>query len=284
MRIFTNYLKEKKTIKDIINVNKAEMYENLFKDDNSKTNFLRKKVLPYGWHWLYFSENYSINQIGADGHPKRGIFFPKFQGCKRMFAGSKIKFIKDIKFNDKVTKVSKIKKIENKGKENTTIYFLHINHLYKVKNQVVLEENQNLVFINQNYKTKRKVLYKQEKEYLFLYKKKISFSNVLLFRYSSITYNSHRIHYDVGYTRREEGYKDLLVHGPLLATVALDEFRQNINYKLTDFEFRMFKPVLVNEEIHLKIFKNIQNKKEFKIIFTCFKKKEVKFIAFCKRK
>ena len=67
-----------------------------------------------------------------------------------MFAGSKIKFIKDIKFNDKVTKVSKIKKIENKVKKNTTIYFLHINHLYKVKNQVVLEENQNLVFINQN--------------------------------------------------------------------------------------------------------------------------------------
>ena len=108
---------------------------------------------------------------------------------------------------------------------------------------------------------------------MFLYKKKISFSNILLFRYSSITYNSHRIHYDVEYTRREEGYKDLLVHGPLLATVALDEFRKNINYKLTDFEFRMFKPVLVNEEIHLKIFKNIQNKKEFKIIFTCFKKR-----------
>ena len=138
---------------------------------------------------------------------------------------------------------------------------MHINHLYKVKNQVVLEENQNLVFINQNYKTKRKVLYKQEKEYLFLYKKKISFSNVLLFRYSSITYNSHRIHYDVEYTRREEGYKDLLVHGPLLATVALDEFRQNINYKLTDFEFRMFKPVLVNEKVNLKIFKNRKQKK-----------------------
>ena len=87
-----------------------------------------------------------------------------------------------------------------------------------------------------------------------------------------------------GFLEGGEGYKDLLVHGPLLATVALDELRKNINCKLTEFEFRMLKPVLVNEEINLKIFKNSQNKKEFKIIFTCFKKKEVKFIAFCKSK
>ena len=93
-----------------------------------------------------------------------------------MFAGSKIKFIKDIKFNDKATKVSKIKK--KRKLKNKTIYFLHINHLYKVKNQVVLEENQNLVFINQNYKTKKK-FYINRKRYLFLYKK-ISFSNILL--------------------------------------------------------------------------------------------------------
>ena len=71
-----------------------------------------------------------------------------------------------------------------------------------------------------------------------------------MFRYSAITFNSHRIHYDVEYTRKEEGYKDLLVHGPLLATVALDEFRKNINCKLMEFEFRMLKPVLVNEEIN----------------------------------
>ena len=76
-----------------------------------------------------------------------------------MFAGSEIKFKKEIFFNDKVTKISQIKKIENKSKENKIMYFVTFNHIYKVMNESVLEENQNLVFINQNFKSKRKILF-----------------------------------------------------------------------------------------------------------------------------
>ena len=101
----------------------------------------------------------------------------------------------------------------------------------------------------------------------------------MLFRYSAITYNSHRIHYDIKYTIQQEGYKDLLVHGPLLAQHAIDEFILNIKSKLTKFEFKMLKPVLVNEKINLKIFQNSQNKDKFKIIITSLKSQEVKFIA-----
>jgi 3-methylfumaryl-CoA hydratase len=101
----------------------------------------------------------------------------------------------------------------------------------------------------------------------------------MLFKYSAITYNSHRIHYDLNYAREEEGYTDLLVHGPLLATLSLDEFRKNIKYRLTTFKFKMLKPVIVNEKINLKIFKNIKNKKEFKAIISCLKSKEIKFVA-----
>ena len=120
--MFANYLKEKKTIKDIINVNKAEMYEKLFKDDSSKTNFLRKKILPYGWHWLYFSENYSINQIGVDGHPKRGIFFLNFRDVKECLQVLKLNLLKILNLMIK-TKVSKIKRIEKKVKKTQLFTF-----------------------------------------------------------------------------------------------------------------------------------------------------------------
>ena len=88
-----------------------------------------------------------------------------------MFAGSEIKFKKEIFFNDKATKVSQIKKIENKSKKNKIMYFVTINHIYKVMNKVVLEESQSLVFINQNFKSKHRIFLTKDKENLLLHKK-----------------------------------------------------------------------------------------------------------------
>ena len=281
MNAFKKYLKEKKISIDNFCIEKAEMFEGLFEGNSSKTNLLKKKILPYGWHWLYFTEIFPFDKMGPDGHEKRGSFLPPFKGCKRMFAGSEIKFKKKITFNDKVKKISQIQKIENKSRENKAIYFVTINHLYKIKNELVLEENQNLVFVNKNFKSKRKILFKKEKEFFFLYKKKFSFDNVSLFRYSAITYNAHRIHYDIQYTKKEEGYENLLVHGPLLAKYALVEFMINIKYKVKTFEFKMFKPILVNEKVNLKIFQNKENKNEFKFFITDLKSTEVKFLALC---
>ena len=189
MQNFSNYLKKKIIIKDIFCTKKAEMYENLFYTYNSKSKHIKKKILPYGWHWLYFSDNSPANKIGSDGHIKRGNFIPSFKGCKRMFAGSEVKFKKEILFNDKAIKVSQIKKIENKSKENKIMYFVTINHIYKVMNKVVLEENQSLVFINKNFKSKNRILLMKDKENLLLYKKNFSFNNIMLFRYSAVTYN-----------------------------------------------------------------------------------------------
>ena len=281
MNIFNKYYKEKKTSIDNFCSKKANMYACIFEEYNSKINLLKNKTLPYGWHWLYFSENYPIVKSGADGHPKRGKFLPSFKGCKRMYAGSEVRFKKDILLNSKVKKISKIKNIENKSHGKKIIYFVTINHLHKIKNEVFLEENQNLVFISKDYQSKRKIFFVKKKDLLLLHKKNFSFNNIMLFRYSAITYNSHRIHYDIKYTREEEGYKDLLVHGPFLAKYALDEFMINIKSKLKMFEFKMLRPVLVNEKINLKIFRSLENINKFKIIITNVQSKEVKLMASC---
>ena len=84
MNIYNKYFKQKKKNIDIFCNKKAEMYKNLFNNSSSKSSLLKKKVLPHGWHWLYFSDNPTINEIGSDGHIKRGSFLPSFTGCKRM--------------------------------------------------------------------------------------------------------------------------------------------------------------------------------------------------------
>ena len=81
------------------------------------------------------------------------------------------------------------------------------------------------MFIKKNFKSKKKSYFNLDKQKL-LYRKHFSFNNIALFKYSAITNNSHRIHYDFKYAREEEGYKDILVHGPLLALFALDQFRK----------------------------------------------------------
>ena len=208
------------------------------------------------------------------------FFFPKFKGCKRMFAGSEIIFLNNSALNSLSTKISQISKIENKSKNKNQIYLVTIKNTYKVKNKNVLIENQKIIFIEENYKSK-KIIKEKNDGYKIITKINTCFDNVILFRYSAITYNSHRIHYDQEYTKKKEGYKDLLVHGPLLASYALEQLRRMKNLNLESFKFKMLKPVTVNENVILKIFKNLENKKNFRITIVNKNSKEVKFIASC---
>ena len=283
MKNFDNYLKNKKIMKDMLSIDKAHMFCNLFKNNIDSNSFFKKKLLPFGWHWLYFTENLSLESIGVDGHPKRGDFFPALNGCKRMFAGSEIFFLNKVFLNNLASKTSQISNIENKSKDNRKIFFITVKNIFKVKNKIVLIENQKIVFVDQDYKSKKKIIEKND-GYTILSKKNFCFNNIMLFRYSSITYNSHRIHYDIDYTKKEEGYKNLLVHGPLLASYALEQLSLIKNIDLDFFEFKMLKSVIVNEEITLKVLKDIVHPKKFKVTIVNKHSNELKFIATCNNK
>ena len=107
------------------------------------------------------------------------------------------------------------------------------------------------------------------------------FNNIILFRYSAITYNSHRIHYDLDYTKKKEGYKNLLVQGPLLASYALEQLSLIKDLELISFEFRMLKPVFVNEEITVKILKKLDQVNMLKVTVVNKYSNELKLIALC---
>ena len=244
MKINTNF--------DLIDRKKVTFLENIL---GSKFLY-KKKIAPYGAHWIFFNENFNNKDLGSDGHPKRGKKFPVLKGYKRMFAGASLIFKKRIYFEDKIKKISEIKSILKKKSNNKNIYFLNLANTFFRDNLEVLEEIQTIVFIKNDHssnKLKKKISYINLK---LLHKKNFKFNNIDLFRYSALTYNSHRIHYDLDYTTKVEGHKNLLVHGPLTATYVINEINNLIKKDISKYTFSLLKPIYVNENITLKVYKS----------------------------
>ena len=122
---------------------------------------------------------------------------------------------------------------------------------------------QTIVFVkNQNSKKKNIKKYFLENLSL-IYKKKIKFNNIDLFRYSALTYNSHRIHYDLDYAIKNENHKSLLVHGPLIATKALHELCKFKKVRVKKYNFSIVKPIFVNEKVTIKTYLSRSNLSNF---------------------
>ena len=266
--------KSKIILQDEICEKKGHFFKNLL---GLKIHSNFHKELPYGWHWLYFNEDINHFQLGNDGHPKRGSFFPKLVGYKRMWAGSEIEFLNPIKYGFKIKKTSYLENIEKKGK-NKNIFLAKIKHLYKKSNKVLINEIQNIVFVRKNYLSKKKYFNREIMKAKLLSKKKYVLDNIMLFRYSALTYNSHKIHYDLEYTRNIEGYDNLLCHGPLLATLILNQISFLTRKKIKNFSFRAIKPVFVNEKFEIFIYKSCLEK-HYEIVLQKVRKKETAVIA-----
>ncbi len=254
------YLNKKIKYTDFISYDRALLFSNIYLDNQV---CLRRSFLPRGWHWIYFPENNNTMNLGKDGHSKRGLFLPKLEGYKRMFAGSSIRFYGDFKYNTEVKKCSYVEAINSHYKKNTTLYFIDIKHTYTFNKKCLLEENQKLAFIKNDYVSKRKRTF-NFKNIILLKKIKYNFNSIILFRYSALTYNSHRIHYDLDYVKKYEGYKNLLVHGPLLANLTLDNIKNKLKINLKEFSFKIYKPIFVNEDFYIKIYKEEKNNKKIR--------------------
>ncbi len=268
---------KKKVSIDILDKKKIDFLKNVIK---SKVSFNKNK-LPYGGHWVFFNENYAEKDLGIDGHPKRGNFFPKLLGYKRMFAGASLTFKQDIDLDIKVKKTSYIKEVIRKKKEGNNLYFIKVYNSYKKKNVELLNELQTIVFVKNKYKPKNNNKYnnKYNNDLNLLLFKNFKYDNIDLYRYSALTYNSHRIHYDLSYTQEVEGYKNLLVHGPLIATTVLTEIKNITKKNIINFNFSIKTPIFVNEKFTLKTysFKSADSK----LYVEVFKKQtnEIAFLA-----
>lgn len=179
--------------------------------------------------------------LGPDGHPARGGFLPPVALPRRMWAGGAFSFIEDIRIGETVTRRSTIRDISVKEGRSGTLCFVTVDHLIESAGRRVVEERQDIVYRDVEASGGAKP--RGEAAPAGRYRRQVIPSAALLFRYSALTFNGHRIHYDNPYARSEEGYPGLIVHGPLQAT-QLVQFAAEIHGKAPRlFQFRSISPL-----------------------------------------
>lgn len=200
------------------------------------------------WHWLYFLPSARLSEVGPDGHPKRGGFLPPVPLPRRMWAASRMQFNHPLKPGDRIRRQSVIADVACKEGKSGPLVFVEIKHTIANPQGVAIVEDQTVVYRDVTPASSVPAPGKPV-PYQAQFSRKVLPDPVLLFRYSALTFNSHRIHYDHPYVVNEEGYPDLVVHGPLCATLLVEEVqRQYPGCRIASFEFKALSPLFANAE------------------------------------
>ena len=200
-------------------------------------------AVPPLWHWLYFLPLARQSEIGPDGHPKRGGFLPPVPLPRRMWAGGRLEFRRPLAVGSAITRVSRIENVSGKSGRSGSLVFVLVKHEIADATGVAIVEEHDIVY-RDNPKPGDPVPAAQPAPADAQWTRTIVPDDVLLFRYSALTFNGHRIHYDRRYVTEVEGYPGLIVHGPLIATLLLDLLRRSLpEATVTRFAFRAVKPI-----------------------------------------
>jgi len=199
--------------------------------------------LPPLWHWIYFTPKAPAHEIGPDGHPKRGGFLPPVALPRRMWAGGRFEFRQPIRVGDALTRTSTIADVRRREGRSGTLVFVTVRHEIGRDGLVLLTEEHDIVYRD----LPRPGVPTPEPERAPTDEstaRRVVPDPVLLFRYSALTFNGHRIHYDRSYVTEVEGYPGLIVHGPLIATLLIGEAeRQRPGLRVGRFEFKAVHPL-----------------------------------------
>ena len=206
--------------------------------------------LPPGWHWSYFLEAVAPEQIGIDGPPRRGDFLPPIDHLpRRMYAGGKLRWFAPLRIGATATRTSEVTRVDEKAGRSGPLVFVTVRHTISSGEDTCIEETQNLVYRGApepGAATPEPKAVPAKAQW----SRVVRPDPVMLFRYSAITFNGHRIHYDAPYVREVEGYPDLIVHGPLMATLLLETLRHEGRMACPDtFTFRALRPMFANTPI-----------------------------------
>ena len=200
--------------------------------------------LPPLWHWLYFLPLHRQSDIGADGHAKRGGFLPPVPLPRRMWAGSQFEFRSPLRVGDAVSRTSTIAEVTQKDGRSGPLVFVKVRHELRCNGaaEPALVEFHDIV-----YRDAKKPTDVEPPPVAAptgaAWSRSVVPDDVLLFRYSALTFNGHRIHYDRQYVTQVEGYPGLVVHGPLIATLLMDLLRRHApGAQVASFQFRAVRP------------------------------------------
>lgn len=207
--------------------------------------------LPLGIHWCLAQPAITPDGLGVDGHPAKGGFLPPVPLPRRMWASSRLWFQQAPRLDSTIERISTIADVVLKlSTASGPLVFVHIDHEYVQDKEALIQERQTIVYRQSSvFKAPEAQEPKGSTRSL-----NILPDTTLLFRYSAVTFNGHRIHYDHNYTTSEEGYPGLVVQGPLMATLLMNLAQANQpKHSLQEFEFRGVAPAFVDHALQLAL-------------------------------
>ena len=197
--------------------------------------------VPPGWHWLFFLELRPASELGPDGHSRRGDFLPPVPLPRRMWAGGRIEFRRPLKVGDVARRDSEIISVESKHGRSGELVFVAVRHTIIVGGEAAIVEEHDIVYRDARQSGEMPAPLQPAPENA-MWRRELSADPVMLFRFSALSFNAHRIHFDIDYCR-DEGYAGIVVHGPLQAVLLLDLCRRHEARPVRHFEYRAVHPL-----------------------------------------
>lgn len=208
--------------------------------------------LPPAWHWIFFNPFVRRSEIGHDGHPRRGGFLPDVGLPRRMWAGGRLRYLAPLPVGGQAERISEIKSVTPKSGRGGRLVFVTVHHSILHDGKVCVEEDQDIVY-REAPQPGAPAPAPQPAPSGAAWSEAFSPDPVVLFRYSALTSNGHRIHYDAPYAREEEGYPNLVVHGPLISTLLQGLAGRALpGRRLASFDFRAVSPLFVDHPFFLE--------------------------------
>lgn len=206
------------------------------------------EAVPPLWQWCFFQDPLPESALGTDGHPARGGFLPAADNRNRMWAGGRIEFLQALRAGEAATRESTITHVEEKTGRTGSLLFVTVRHDYSQGGRLAIREEQDIVYREPTPPKQGSGEALAQGQW----QETVDPTPTLLFRYSAVTFNGHRIHYDYPYVTGTEGYSGLVVHGPLIATLSLRAFcRAHPEATLRRFAYRGVRPLIAPQPFAL---------------------------------
>ena len=218
--------------------------------DQDPTGLRRGGELPESWYAILFGPIAPESALGPDGHPETGDFLPPLHGTRRMFAGRRAKFMKPLKIGDMVSRVSTVTRAEPKTGRTGAFTLVTVTHDISGPSGLALTEEQDLIY---RAAVEAGTTAPQREAAPFAempaWSKPIALDPVLVFRYCALTFNAHRIHYDLPYARDAEGYPALVMNGALTALLLVETARPHLPRPIAAYAVRAMSPLFVGQRV-----------------------------------
>ena len=238
---YTDWIGTTEVIEDYVSSTPVRLLQMTL--DDSETMIGNGDPLPPIWHWCYFLEAAPQSILGPDGHPPRGGFLPPVALPRRMFAGGRSKFTAPLRIGAPARQTVEIKSVVEKEGRSGQLCFVTVTYTTEQEGTTCIEEERDYVYREEGAPVSAPEPTELAPVPEGSWSRTITPNPVMLFRYSALTFNGHRIHYDQPYVTQVEHYPGLIVHGPLIATSLLELVRRNQERPVVGFSFQARSPI-----------------------------------------